>query len=64
MRSLTSAATRLSLMTVAGAPLGQIEPKTQFLVWAWVASVRDGKVTSVRSFLDKERALKAAGLKK
>jgi len=49
-------------MTISGRPLGQTAQETQFLDWAWISSVRDGKVTRVRSFFDKEKAREAAGL--
>jgi ketosteroid isomerase-like protein len=52
----------LSLLTIAGRPLGQTAEETQLLDWAWIVSVRDGKTTRVRSFFDKEKALEAAGL--
>jgi ketosteroid isomerase-like protein len=52
----------LSVLTVGGRPLGQTDEETQFLDWAWIVSVREGKITHVRSFLDKDRAFEAAGL--
>ena len=52
----------LSMMTVAGSPLGQSSQKTHFLDWAWIVSVRGGKIAIVRSFLDKQNALDAAGI--
>lgn len=52
----------LSVLTVGGRPLGQTEGETQWLDWAWIVSVREGKITQVRSFFDKNRALEAAGL--
>ena len=52
----------LSVLTVGGSPLGQTDQQTQFLDWAWIVSVRDGKITHVRSFLDKDRAFEAAGM--
>ena len=52
----------LSVLTVGGRPLAQTEQETQWLDWAWIVSVREGKITQVRSFLDKDRALEAAGL--
>ena len=52
----------LSVLTVTALPLGQTDARAQFFDWAWIASVRDGKIARVRSFLDKDRALEAAGL--
>jgi ketosteroid isomerase-like protein len=52
----------LSLLTVSGPPRGQTDQQTQFLNWAQIMSVRDGKIVRVRSFLDEDRALEAAGL--
>ena len=52
----------LSVLTIGGNPLGQTDKQTQVLDWAWIVSVREGKVTHVRSFFDKARALEAAGL--
>jgi ketosteroid isomerase-like protein len=53
----------LSVLTVGGQPLGQTDEQTHFLDWAWIVSVREGKITQVRSFFDKDRAFEAAGLK-
>jgi ketosteroid isomerase-like protein len=52
----------LSVLTVGGQPLGQTDKETQFLDWAWIVSVRKGKIIQVRSFLARDRALEAAGL--
>jgi ketosteroid isomerase-like protein len=54
----------LSILTVRGRPLGQTDQETQFLDWAWIVSVQQGKITHVRSFFERERALQAAGLSK
>jgi ketosteroid isomerase-like protein len=53
----------LSLLTVSGPPADQTERQTQFLSWAQIMSVRDGKIVRVRSFLDETRAFEAAGLR-
>src|SRR5205085_903906 len=53
----------LSVLKVSGRPLGQTDAQTQWLDWAWIVAVRDGKITRVRSFFDKDRAFKAAGLR-
>jgi hypothetical protein len=53
----------LSLLSVSGPPAGQTEERTQFLSWAQIMSVRDGKIVRVRSFLDEARAFEAAGLR-
>ena len=52
----------LSVLTVGGRPLGETEGETRWLDWAWIVSVREGKITQVRSFFDKDRAFEAAGL--
>ena len=52
----------LSLVTVAGQPLGQTDQQTEFLNWAQIISVRNGKITRIRSFFDKAKALEAVGL--
>jgi ketosteroid isomerase-like protein len=52
----------LSVLKVGGRPLGQTDQETRFLDWAWIVSVREGKITRVRSFLDMARAFEAAGL--
>jgi ketosteroid isomerase-like protein len=52
----------LSVLRVGGRPLGQTDRETQFLDWAWIVSVRDGKITHVRSFFDTDKAVEAAGL--
>jgi ketosteroid isomerase-like protein len=52
----------LSVSTMGGHPLGQTDQETQFLDWAWIVSVRNRKMTRVRSFFDKDRAYEAAGL--
>ena len=53
----------LSVMTALGRPLGQTQQETQFLEWCHINSVRNEKAVRIRSFLDKERAFEAAGLK-
>ncbi len=53
----------LSVLTVTGRPLAETDARTQFFDWAWIVSVRDGKIARVRSFLDKDRAFEAAGLR-
>ena len=52
----------LSVLTIGGHPLGQTDQETQILAWAWIVSVREGKITQVRSFFDMARAFEAAGL--
>lgn len=52
----------LSLLTMRGRPLGQTDQDAQFLNWAQIITVRDGKLTRIRSFLDRARGLEAAGL--
>lgn len=52
----------LAVLTMGGRPLGQTDEETHFLNWAWLVSVRDGKISDVRSFLDKASAFEAAGL--
>ena len=52
----------LSVLAIGGRPPGQTAGETRFLDWAWLVSVRDCKITQVRSFLDKDRAFEAAGL--
>jgi len=51
----------LSVLTVGGHPLGTDE-RTHFLDWAWIVSVREGKISQVRSFFDRSKAFEAAGL--
>jgi hypothetical protein len=53
----------LSVFTVSSRPLGQTDAQTQIFDWAWIVSVRDEKITRVRSFFDKGRAFEAAGLR-
>ena len=52
----------LSVLKVVGRPLGQTDQEARILDWAWIVSVREGKVTQVRSFLDMATAFEAAGL--
>jgi len=52
----------LSVLRVGGRPLGQTDKETQWLDWTWIVSVREGRITEVRSFFDKDRAFEAAGL--
>ena len=51
-----------ALTTFSGEPGASSSGRTQMLDWAFVANIRKGKVTQIRSFLDKDRALEAAGL--
>ena len=53
----------LSVMTALGRPLGQTQQETQFLEWCHISSNRNNKTVRIRSFLDRERAFEAAGLK-
>jgi len=53
----------LSVLTISGLPLGQTDAQTQILDWAWIVSVRDGKIARIRSFMDKDRAFEAVGLR-
>ena len=53
----------LSVFKVSSRPLGQTDAQTQILDWAWIVSVREEKITCVRSFFDKDRAFEAAGLR-
>ena len=53
----------LSLLKVGGRPLGQTDRETQILNWAWIVSIREDKITRVRSFFDRDRALETAGLR-
>jgi ketosteroid isomerase-like protein len=53
----------LSLLTVSGPPAGDNDRQPQFLNWAQIMSVRDGKIVRVRSFLDEAKAFEAAGLR-
>jgi ketosteroid isomerase-like protein len=52
----------LSLLTVSGPAPGEDDRQPQFLSWAQIMSVRDGKIARVRSFLDEASAFEAAGL--
>lgn len=52
----------LAVTTALGRPVGLAGADTQFLNWCLIVTLRDGKVVGIRSFLEKARALEAAGL--
>ena len=51
-----------AVLTVKGHPLGQTDQQAEFFDWAWIATVREGKLVRIRSFLDHARGREAAGL--
>jgi ketosteroid isomerase-like protein len=52
----------LVVTTVSGHPLGDTQRDAQFLNWAFILTLREGKIAVYRSFFDRERAFEAAGL--
>jgi ketosteroid isomerase-like protein len=52
----------LPVITIKGPPLGQTTGETQLFKWCLIDTVRNGKITRIRSFLDEGRAREAAGL--
>jgi ketosteroid isomerase-like protein len=52
----------LVVTTVAGHPLAATEREAQLFDWAFIISVREGRILRIHSFFDKGRAFEAAGL--